>query len=737
MSEQNRQIKELYTVGYDINSDGNLCDGKISVTEDKGKRNVRVATAARTENEFDFDSVEEFFISSHLGCASLEAKLRNGDRIYVCRFTKSLMKPMSEFMKAANFTLSEGEYTPMQHIDTVCPKCGAEFIPGTTVCSKCAKGTSVFKRMLQIGKSYIPLFLFGSLLVLLSNVVMLAVPAINRQLVDGYLYPASQGGAEWATDPVPAVILLVLSMLACHAVSKLLGIFAQRLINRGSTSFSDELRRRLYIKIQQLSLSAVSRHTPGDLIKRVTEDTSRVSSFMQEQISWIIEVGVIFIGVSVYMFVTRPLLALMILIPIPLVLFLTTRFWTFIHMKYVRQWVAGSTANGILHDIIKGIRIVKAFGTEKQEVEKFGDASTRLAEVSTDAERAFALLFPPLRFLISIGEFFVLFFGAQAVLGSSLIGGTMSLGELTQLSTYTAYIYGPLRWIASLPKDIANAATSMAKLNEILDEPVEIDDTPDALKTEIKGNISFRNVTFGYKSYEPVLKNVTLDIRKGEMIGLVGHSGVGKSTLINLIMRLYDVNSGALLIDGTDIRKISRQTLCDSIGVVFQETFLFQGSIYDNILYARPEATPEQVFAAAKIANAHEFIIRLPDAYNTVVGESGYTLSGGERQRIAIARAVLRDPAILILDEATASLDAGTEEKIQTAMETLTKGRTTIAIAHRLSTLRHADRLIVLDKGKVAEQGTHDELMKKKGVYYNLVMAQRQTSKMAEIHPAA
>ncbi len=725
--------KELYSVKYDISAQGDLCDGRVVVTAEQQDRDAEISVCVGDEVLITrpLADIDTLIVSSHVGCASLEAKLKDCDRVYLCRFTMSCMRNMSEFIQAVNFFIETGTYTPMHTFDNECPVCGSRFIPNTNICTKCSKRTSIFKRTMQIGGKYIQYFVLGSLLVLVSNVIMLAVPYLNRQLVDGYLYPASQGLREWSNDPIKAVVWLILGMFVCHVLSRIFSVFAQRLVNRGSTSFSDALRRTLFIKIQKLSLSSVSRRTPGDLIKRVTDDTNRISDFMQEQVTWIIEVGVIFLGVSVYMFVTRPVLALFVFIPVPIVLVLLSKFWEYIHMKYVRQWVASSTASGILHDIIKGIRVVKSFGTEKLEIKKYGDAARRLAEVSTEAERSFALLFPPLRFLITVGEFFVLFFGAQAVLGDSVIGGAMTLGELTQLSTYTAYIYGPLRWIADIPKSIANASTSMAKLNEILDEKIEIDDAPDAVQMQIHGNIKFENVTFGYKSYEPVLKNVNLEIKQGEMVGIVGHSGVGKSTLINLVMRLYDVNAGSLKIDGVDIRRIPKQTLCDSIGVVFQETFLFAGTVYDNILYAKPTATPEEVFAAAKIANAHEFIIKLPDAYNTVIGESGYSLSGGERQRLAIARAVLRDPAILILDEATASLDAGTEDKIQQALEKLIKGRTTIAIAHRLSTLRHADRLIVLEKGKVEETGTHDELMKNKGIYYNLVLAQRQTTKMA------
>jgi ATP-binding cassette subfamily B protein len=270
----------------------------------------------------------------------------------------------------------------------------------------------------------------------------------------------------------------------------------------------------------------------------------------------------------------------------------------------------------------------------------------------------------------------------------------------------------------------------MVKVVEVLDEKPEITDAAGAEEKTVEGGIEFRNVRFGYKSYEPVLKNVSVTIRPGEMIGLVGPSGAGKSTMINLLMRLYDTNDGAVLIDGTDIRNIGQRCLHDQMGAVFQETFLFAGTIYDNITYARDDATREEVIAAAKAANAHEFIMALPDGYNTVLGENGHTLSGGERQRLAIARAVLKNPKILILDEATSSLDPKTEGLIQDALGKLVKNRTTIAIAHRLATLRHADRLVVIDRGCIAEVGSHKELLEKRGIYYRLVMAQRQTAKL-------
>ena len=733
---------DIYSVEYDIDSSDLLCSGRIVLTKDFSL--VLFADGEhRHKEEFrcDFREIKELSISSHIGCASLEAEMKNGDSIRICRFTQSCLNQVSEFIKAANYYIETGELTEINIERTVCPKCGKHYIVNTQICPHCSNKVSIVGKFIALGKKYIPAFLFSGFLVLITNVINLIIPQINRVLVDEYLFPASSGETPWGDkNPVMMILVLILLMLLCYVAIRVINIIAARFRNATSANFVNSIRIQLYNKIQVLSMSSISRRTTGDLIKRLTEDTSVITEFIKSETVWIIEVGVVFVGVLIYFIATRPLLTLFVFIPVPIVVFAAAKFWDFINRRYEKQWRLSSAANGILHDIIKGIRVVKVFGTEKSEIAKVSEANRKLAETSQKNEQLWAVLFPMLGFIVGVGEFLVLYFGAQSVLyginpelGYSIIGEPLTLGEFTQIMSYIGFIYGPLRWLSFLPRTVAEAVTSMAKINEILYEDPDIKDKEDALSPEIEGNISFVNATFGYKSYEPVLKNISLDIKKGEMVGLVGHSGVGKSTLINLIMRLYDLNSGKLLIDGTDIRDISKETLCLNIGTVFQETFLFAGSIYDNIVYAKPDATPEEVFAAAKIANAHEFIVKLPDAYNTVVGENGYSLSGGERQRVAIARAILRDPKILILDEATASLDTETESKIQEALQRLTKGRTTIAIAHRLSTLRNADRLIVLEKGKVAEQGTHEELMKNRGIYFNLVMAQRQTTKMAEV----
>lgn len=419
-----------------------------------------------------------------------------------------------------------------------------------------------------------------------------------------------------------------------------------------------------------------------------------------------------------------PLMTFLAILPCPVVMLMYAGINRFMHRIYRRQWFVGSHANTIMHDIFGGIRVVKVFGMEKTEADKYGATVLKERNVREQNETLWNFIIPATNLLMELGEFVILYY-----VGTKILNKQMTLGELTQMTSYIMLIYGPLRYFSRLPRKLVRTGTSVAKVFEIIDEENDVADAESARNMDIDGTVEFKNVCFGYNSHETVLQNISFTAGKGEMIGIVGHSGAGKSTLINLIMRLYDANSGEILIDGVNIRDISQESLRSQTGVVLQETFLFSGTVYDNIAYAKPSASRDEVIRAAKLSGAHKFIIKLPDAYNTVVGERGNTLSGGERQRIAIARAILCNPKILILDEATSALDTKTEKLIQDALAQLIKNRTTFAIAHRLSTLRNATRLIVLDKGEIAEVGTHDELVRKKGIYYGLVMAQRQMAK--------
>ena len=717
-------MKEI-TVNFDLTENGAVCDGTISL-----KEGILTVLCGTSKREYPLDGIEEAVQFTDVGCGRLELKTKGGngdgsDNIPVCRFSMSYVYEIGELVKVINYYLKKGELLEINNAGSpICPKCHRHLLKGMNVCVFCVKKSYVFMRALTYFKPYAGKVIFAGILLTIANVLNAILPLFNSMLLDDYLLP-TEDASPYFSSRVTGIIVTVLAMAGIFALSKFVNMFSARISNRVGSNFSRDLRMLIYDKIQNLSLSSMSRKTSGNLIHRVTKDTERIKDFFNEQGRYLIEQIIMFIVVITILLCTNVTLTLLVLIPVPLGVLLMMRFHRSTRSRYERQWRVDSKATSILHDIIKGIRVVKSFGNEEREIAKFSKVSKDLAEVSASNEKYWAVTFPFAGNIMALGEFFVLIIGGKMVLD-----GTLTLGELVRFNLYLAYLYTPIRWFSVLPRRIADASTSLLKLYEIIDEPVKMTDSENPEKVNASEPIEFKNVDFGYKSYELVLKDINLKIEPGEMIGLVGHSGAGKSTLINLCMRLYDPSMGSITIGGKDLRSFDQQELRNNIGVVFQETYLFSGSVFDNIAYARQNASPDEVIAAAKAANAHEFIIKLPDGYNTVIGENGHTLSGGERQRLSIARAILKNPQILILDEATSSLDPETEIKIQEALTRLTEGRTTIAIAHRLATLRNADRLVVLEKGKIAQIGSHEELMNVDGIYKNLVMAQRQTAKL-------
>lgn len=710
-------MPKSYTLEYDLSFTMQPVRGTLSF-DDSGR--VVSCIDGNDLLTLSADDMEETLVIAGVGCGLICAKMKNGDEHLLCRFTMSILKPAGEFCKVVNYYVQTNQYSLPDKIEKhVCEKCGRPFIEGMNVCLFCYNKMGVLKRAFSLMKAYSRNIMTAEVFLTLSSACFLLVPLFSRFLIDNYLQPM--------TGTLTQILVLSGAMFLARALGEVIFIFSSRVYNKSSIEFANYLRNITYEKLQQLSLYSLSKRTPGDLIRRVTEDTNNIKNFMSDGGRWAIEQIVMFVIVLVILLFTNFKLTLLVFLPVPIVMIGMTRFWKLINTRFERQWRKNSKCQSILHDIIKGIRTVKSFGKEDVEIQKFSAATRELAQVSSDNEALWARLFPVMTFFCSIGEFLVYYFG-----GRDILAGGLSFGILVQYTMYIGYIYEPLRWIVSFPRWLADAMTSMIKVFEILDEEPDIAEAENPKNIPVSGSVSFEGVSFGYKSYEPVLKDVTVDIRPGEMVGIVGRSGAGKSTMINLLMRLYDPSQGRICINGTDIRDISPAYLHENIGVVFQDTFLFAGTIYDNIAYAKPEATAEEVLAAAKAANAHDFIMQTADGYNTLIGESGQSISGGERQRLSIARAIIKNPDILILDEATSSLDVETESIIQESLNRLIKGRTTIAIAHRLSTLRNADRIIVLDKGRIAEAGTHMELLKRKGIYYHLVMAQRQTSKIAE-----
>jgi len=664
--------------------------------------------------------IKEAVVKPGVGCGLLYAKYENFPDRVLCRFTMSGLKPAGEFCKIVNFyNLSGSAYIPTEDEKTTCDKCGRPIMAELKVCVFCYSKLTVIKRALSFVKPYGKQVAGSQAIALISHVAFLTAPIFQRMLVDRHL--------EHQIGTWGQIILICAAMLFTRVFGEIIFIMTSRMFAKATINIANDIRSTAYSKVQSHSMTLFAKRTPGDLIRRIMDDTSQINDFLSSMGRWVVEmILMFFIALGVLLFINWRL-TLWILIPIPIVALLLHFFWIYIRARFEREWRRSSRVSSILHDIIKGIRTVKSFGNEKREIEKFAQATNDLAVISSKNEALWGVMFPPLTFLIGIGEFLVLFIGGRMVLN-----GDLSLGALIMFNGYLWVIYNPLRWLVGLPRWIANATTSMVKVFELLDEESEIVSAKKPNNVPIAGGVGFDNVYFGYKSYEPVLKGIDLQIKPGEMIGLVGKSGVGKSTLINLAMRLYDPNSGKVTINETDLKAIETAHLHENMGVVFQDSFLFAGTYLENIAYGKEGATVEDVIAAAKAAEAHDFIIKTPDGYNTMISEGGQSLSGGERQRLSIARAIIKNPDILILDEATSSLDVETESLIQESLNRITKGRTTIAIAHRLSTLRSADRLVVLTEGGVAEVGTHAELLKKKGIYYDLVMAQRQNSRKQE-----
>lgn len=671
--------------------------------------------------ELKNSEIEEFIFRAAVGSVFAECRLRDGsyrtlahaDMKYKDLYAAAL-KQMTRYLRGEPM-----DYAYEKDANRTCPKCGRPFPPGAYFCEHCVSKRQYLARLWQLARPY-RFYIFASIfLYVCIAVVNLLPPYLNRILVDDFI--------KAETKPLLVQFLLVIFLiLGVNIVTRLLSTLRSLALIEAGNNIVVKLREMVFGKIQMLSISRISKRTSGELMSRVSNDTATVQEFLTSELGNMIEQVITLVAVSVILFVYDWKLALLILFPVPIVMFLHKKFWGTTHKRYNRQWTLNAKTNTVLHDIFSGIRVVKAFGMEKREEERYDEIIAKERDVSISNERFWSFLFPGLNFLMGIGEFFLLYY-----VGAKILGGEMTLGEMTQFSSYVSLIYGPLRWMANIPRQLVRVMTSIVKIFDVVDENIDVSDAEDAREMTIRGDVTFDHVSFGYDNAANVLKDVNLDIHPGDFIGIVGRSGAGKSTLINLVMRLYDVDEGMIRIDGVDIREIAQSSLRSQIGVVLQETFLFAGTIYDNIAYAKPNATRDEVLNAAKVAGAHPFIMKLPDAYNTKVGEKGHTLSGGERQRVAIARALLHDPRILILDEATASLDTETEKQIQDALQKLTADRTTLAIAHRLSTLRNATKILVLDRGTVAEMGTHEELMKRQGIYYGLVMAQRQMSRMS------
>lgn len=590
-----------------------------------------------------------------------------------------------------------------------------------------ANELSVLWRLLAYLKPYKANVIIGTICAIILTLCNLVPPYVTGRIIDTVKSAETAGGAglDNASHTAFQLLWLIGGVLVVREIATFIRF--RRMAYLGEFVAHD-LRRDLYTHLQTLSLKFFSKKQTGSIISRVSSDTDRLWDFIAFGVIEVMLSGITLIGLSIMLIIMDWQLGLILVVPIPF--FLYAFYWHGKSMQklFLRGWRHWSNLTSVLSDTIPGMRVVKAFSQEQRETTRFGNRNDTVMNSFNEVHRSWTTFWPTLMMGLHIVNLLVWVVALPRLLG--LHGPALSAGEFVSFMLFMVMFFQPLEVIGQMTRMMNRAVSSAHRVFEILDTEPQIIEIRDAkVIPQIEGRVKFDNVSFSYDGIRRVLRNVSFEIQPGEMIGLVGPSGAGKTTVTNLLARFYEATEGAIYIDGIDVRDLELGPFRSQLGMVLQEAFLFHGTIVDNIRYGLPSATFDEVVEAARAANAHDFISKLPLGYETVVGERGHTLSGGERQRVSIARAILHNPRVLILDEATSNVDTETERKIQEALDRLVAGRTVVAIAHRLSTLLKADRLIVIKDGRMVEEGTHAELLAlPEGVYKKLHNMQLELS---------
>jgi len=562
------------------------------------------------------------------------------------------------------------------------------------------------------------------------TLVSLVPPWLAGYLIDEVVRPVQDGSVP-VEKGATAAWLVVVAMALVYVVRQAAALVRLRLMAVVGELVARDLRGEVYAHLQKLSMGFFSRKKTGSLITRVTSDTDRLWEFLAFGVVDVSLSLVMLLGLSVVLLSLDWRLGLVMVLPVPA--FCWTIFWHGERMErlFLRTWRKWSSMTDVLGDTLPGIKVVKAFSQEAHETGRFSARNVDVTEEANRLHASWTTFWPTLMLAIHGTTVLVWAFAVPRLLGAEGGGATLSAGTFVSFLLYTTMFIYPIEVIGQMTRTMNRATSSAHRVFEVLDTEPEVVDVPAPVRLEpVEGRVAFEDVTFGYDGVRQVLRGVSFEVEPGEMIGLVGPSGGGKTTVVNLVARFYDVTGGRITVDGVDVRELDSTHYRRQLGMVLQDPYLFHGTVLENIRYGHPEASPARVIAAARAANAHDFIVKLPHGYDTVVGERGQTLSGGERQRVSIARAILHDPRILILDEATSAVDTETEREIQEAMDRLVAGRTVFAIAHRLSTLVNASRLFVMKDGRLVESGTHAELLAKEdGIYRTLYTLQREMAK--------
>ena len=669
--------------------------------------------------------VEELLSSGRLIARQGEGK----EPVLLAVFTNFCKESMFLFAKYAN-KIAAGEELVVDEKDDpkgkLCPKCGLRYPDlNRRICPHCMEKGKIFRRF----SVFLLRYRASIIITMISLAVMTALSILAPYLSSGFFYDeVIFGVGEFAGE-----ILLVLGMIIATRLLKVLVTMVNNYVtSRIAAKMVFDLKKTIFSAIERLSLSFFTGRQTGGLMTQINEDANTIYSFFCDGVPYMLINIVQVIVLSVLLFIMQPVLALVSLITVPAFLLFIKWMYRRQRMYHARRFAGSKQMNSFLADVFSGMRVVKAFSKEDVEIARFTTRNQNLAK----SEKQLALFsnygWPVAYQLLYLGNIVAWGLGGWMIISGR---GDMTYGTLLTFIAYMNMIYSPLEFFVHFFDMTADCSNALQRLFEIMDaEPDVIEKENPERPEHLGGSVEFEGVSFSYQKGRKIINDVSFDVPDGHVLGIVGHTGAGKSTLANLLMRMYDVDEGEIRIGGYPIKDLELATLYRHIAIVSQETYLFMGTILDNIRYARPDATFEEVVEAAKCAGAHDFIMKLPDAYHTRIGFGYQDLSGGERQRVSIARAILKNPKILILDEATAAMDTATERKIQEALGELIKGKTTIMIAHRLSTLRDADELVVIEHGKVAERGTHQELLEREdGVYKKLFTLQEEALKSAGI----
>ena len=680
--------------------------------------------------QFSYENIQELKVENRISGGAF-VLLSGGLESFICAFSGGYMRDNARFAHILNKLIKKEEIAPDDlkepHEEKKrCPKCGMLYPEkDRAVCPRCMDKKSLFLRMLGYFKPYkLRIALFFACVVL-ETVMNLFVPLLSGTL----FYDVVSRNEETlsslglpAGEFVLAVVIIALAILVSRLLQSGFTIIKGRIVGHIVPMAVYDIKTGLYNSVQRLSVGFFAKRQTGALMTRISEDANEVMSFFIDGLPYMFTNILFMISSLLIMLSMSVRLTLLSVMTLPLLFFISFKMQPVLWRYNGRRHRTRRSLYSVINDNLTGARVVKAFGREQAENQRFYKISQKVQRAEMDLVNYDNLFYIVYASVEQFAIVSVWLFGAGMVLGDAPV---LDYGILVTFISYVTSLAERLDFFSYIFRWWAASMNSAQRIFEILDaSPEVVESALPVCLPQVRGEIELKNVSFSYEPNKPVLSNISFKARPGCMLGIVGHSGAGKSTIVNLISRLYDPQEGEVLLDGVNVKELSFAQLHKSIALVSQETYIFRGTVAENIAYARPEAGMREIIEAAAAGSAHDFIMKLPDGYNTVIGGGGRSLSGGERQRISIARAILADPRVLILDEATASLDTQTERRIQAAIDALVKGRTTIAIAHRLSTLRNADNLIVIENGRITEQGTHMELARQKGTYYKLLQLQ-------------